>query len=97
MTRVEFAQAVSEDFARIAQHLLEHEAGTAQERIQEIELGLRVLQHHPEIGRRLDSEHRDLVLGQGSRGYVAKYRWLPERKLVLITALRSQKESGYRR
>lgn len=97
MTRVEFAQAVSEDFARIAQHLLEHEAGAAQERIQEIELGLRVLQHHPEIGRRLDSEHRELVLGQGSRGCVAKYRWLPERKLVLITALRSQQESGYRR
>jgi toxin ParE1/3/4 len=95
--RVEFAQAVSEDFARIAKHLLEHETGPAQQRIDEIELGLRVLQHHPEIGRRLDSEHRELVLGHGSRGYVAKYRWLPERQLVLITALRSQKESGYRR
>lgn len=98
MIRVEFAQAVSEDFERIARHLLEHEAGlVAQERIQEIELGLRVLQHHPEIGRRLDFQHRELVLGQGSRGYVAKYRYLPERKLVLITALRAQKESGYQR
>lgn len=97
MIRVEFAQAVSEDFARIAQHLLEHEAGLAQERIQAIELGLRVLHHHPEIGRRLDSEHRELVLGQGSRGYVAKYRYLPDEELVLVTALRSQRESGYRR
>lgn len=97
MIRVEFAQAVSDDFERIAKHLLKHEAGLAQERIQEIELGLRVLQHHPEIGRRLDFQHRELVLGHGSRGYVAKYRYLPERKMVLITALRAQKESGYRR
>ena len=94
MIRVEFAQAVSEDFARIAQHLLEHDAGLAQERMQEIESGLRVLQQHPEIGRRLDSRHRELVLGRGSRGYVAKYCYLPERELVLITALRAQKESG---
>ena len=100
MIRVEFALAVSEDFARIAQHLLEHEAGLAQERMQEIESGLRVLQHHPEIGRRLDSRHRQLVLGcgsRGSRGFVAKYRYLPERELVLITALRAQKESGCQR
>lgn len=97
MIRVEFAPAVSEDFARIAQHLLDHEAGLAQERIQEIELGLRVLKHHPEIGRRLDTRHRELVLGHGSRGYVAKYRYLPERQLVLITALRAQRESGYQR
>ena len=97
MIRVEFALAVSEDFAWIAQHLLEHDAGLAQERMQEIESGLRVLQHHPEIGRRLDSQHRELVLGCGSRGTVAKYCYLPERDLVLITALRAQKESGCRR
>ena len=94
MIRVEFAHAVSEDFARIAQHLIEPGAGLAQERMQEIESGLRVLQQHPEIGRRLNAQHRELVLGRGSRGYVAKYCYLPERELVLITALRAQKESG---
>ena len=97
MIRVEFALEVSEDFARIAQHLLEHDAGLAQERMQEIESGLRVLQHHPEIGRRLDAQHRELVLGRGSRGYVAQYCYLPDRELVLITALRAQKESGCQR
>ena len=49
------------------------------------------------VQRRLDSQHRELVLGHGSRGYVAKYRYLPEHKLVLITALRAQQESGYQR
>lgn len=68
MIRVEFVLAVREDFVRIAQHLLEHDAGLAQERMQEIESSL--------------------------RGYVAKYCYLPERELVLITALRAQKESG---
>ena len=72
MIRVEFAPAVSEDFAGIAQHLLKHEAGLAQERKQEIGSGLRVLKLHPEIGRRLDSQHRELVLGRGSRGYVGE-------------------------
>lgn len=65
--------------------------------MQEIESGLRVLQQHPEIGRRLDSQHRELVLGRGSRGYVAKYRYLPEHERVLIATLRAQKESGCRR
>ena len=97
MIRVEFALAVSEDFARIAQHLLAHDAGLAQGRMQEIESGPQVLQQHPEIGRRLDSQHRERVLGRSSRGTVAKYCYLPERELVLITALRAQKESGYQR
>ena len=34
---------------------------------------------------------------RGSRGYVALYRYLPEIDTVFILALRSQRESGYRR
>lgn len=97
MIQIEFAQGVGEDLARIALHFLNHDAALASERLGQIELGLRVLQHHPMIGRRLDDQHRELVLGHDSHGYVAKYRYLPERQMVLITALRAQRESGYRR
>ena len=97
MIQIEFAQGVGEDLARIALHLLNHDAALASERLDQIELGLRVLQHHPLIGRRLDDQHRELVLGHDSHGYVAKYRYLPERQMVLITALRAQREIGYRR
>lgn len=97
MIRIESARGVHEDLARIALHLATHDGAQANEWLNEIELGLRVLQHHPEIGRRFDGERRELVLGHGSRGCLAKYRFLPERRMVLIAAIRAQRESGYRR
>ena len=97
MIQIEFAQGVSEDLARTALHLLNHDVALAGERLDQIELGLRVLQHHPMIGRRFVGQHRELVLGHDSHGHVAKYRYLPERQMVLITALRAQRQRGYQR
>jgi toxin ParE1/3/4 len=39
---------------------------------------------------------RELVIGRGSRGYVALYRYVPEMDIVFILALRSQREAGYK-
>jgi hypothetical protein len=42
-------------------------------------------------------DKRELVIGQGSRGYVALYRYLAEIDTAFILAIRSQRESGYKR
>ena len=38
---------------------------------------------------------RELLLGRGSRAYVALFRYLPELDAVFVLALRSQRERGY--
>lgn len=40
---------------------------------------------------------RELVIGQTSRGYVALYRYVAEVDTVFVLAVRSQRESGYKR
>jgi hypothetical protein len=49
------------------------------------------------IGRPVRGGKRELVIGHGSRGYVALYRYLPEIDVVLVLAVRSQREAGHRR
>jgi len=34
-------------------------------------------------------------LSRGKDGYIAKYRWLPVDDVVLILAVRHQREAGY--
>jgi toxin ParE1/3/4 len=96
MTRVALAARVDEDFERIRAHLETHGVEDADERIRLIVSALDVLANNPRIGRRAAAGQRELVIGQGSRGYVARYRYLPARDLVLVLALRAQREGSYR-
>lgn len=97
MSRVEIAPEVGEDFDRILEHLARHEVDEAPARIREIIEAFDVLEGNPEIGRPAREGKRELIIGRGSRGYVALYRYVPEIDTVFILALRSQRESGYRR
>jgi len=56
-----------------------------------------VLTHSPLIGRLVRGGNRELVIGRGSRGYVALYRFVPNVDTVFILALKSQRELGYKR
>jgi len=40
---------------------------------------------------------RELVIGRGSRGYVALYRYVSKIDTVFLLAVRSQREAGYKR
>jgi plasmid stabilization system protein ParE len=97
VSRVEIAPEVGEDFDRILEHLARHEVDEAPARIREIIEAFDVLEGNPEIGRPAREGKRELIIGRGSRGYVALYRYVPEIDTVFILALRSQRESGYRR
>jgi plasmid stabilization system protein ParE len=54
-----------------------------------------VLVDHPLMGRVAEEGRRELVLSRGKYGYIAKYRWLAAEDVVLILAVRHQREAGY--
>ena len=96
MARVELAPEVFDDFDRSFDHLARFEAEDVPERIGEIVQGVQILARNPLIGRKVRGGKRELVIGQGSRGYVALYRFVPDLDTVFVLAVRSQRESGYK-
>jgi toxin ParE1/3/4 len=97
MARVELAVEVLNDIDRFLDHLTLHEVDDAPARMAEIVEALEILVRHPLIGRPVRSGKRELVIGSGSRGYVALYRFIADADTVFVLALRSQREAGYMR
>ncbi len=86
---------VIEDLNRIVDHLRRHESDAAEDRVGEITSAFDVLADNPVIGRPASGDKRELIIGQGSRGYIALYCYLPLIDTVLILAIRAQREGGY--
>ena len=78
MSRVELAPELGDDFDRILDHLAQHEIENAKARIGEIIHAFDVLESNPLIGRLALRDTRELIIGRGSRGYVALYRNVQE-------------------
>ena len=95
MATIELAPEVADDFARILDHLLQHEVPRAENRIHAIVQAISVLETNPMIGRPISSDLRELIIGQRSKGYVALYRFVVEIDTVFVLAIRAQKEAGY--
>jgi toxin ParE1/3/4 len=85
----------AQDLARIAAHLSLHEVQDIDERIADIFDALQLLLRHPLIGRPVDGVRRDLVIGSGHRGYVARYRFDELDDTVIVLGLRAQREMGF--
>jgi len=101
MARIEFAPEVLDDFDRFFDRFFDHIAdtdpGSAVERIGEIVQAVEVLTRSPLIGRTVRGGKRELVIGQAARGYIALYRYVADVDTVFVLAVRSQRESGYKR
>ena len=97
MARVEFAPEVVDDFDRFIEHQAPFGVEDSGARLAEIIDAIRILVHSPLIGRKVKGGKRELVIGHGSRGYVALYRWIRDADIVFVLALRSQRQAGYRR
>jgi len=97
LARIELAPEVLDDFDRFFDHLAQFEVNDAAQRIREIVEAVQILSHSPLIGRPVKGGKRELVIGRDSRGYVALYRYVADIDTVLVLAVRSQRESGYKR
>jgi plasmid stabilization system protein ParE len=97
MSRIELAPEVGDDLDRIFDHLVQYDVDDAPSRIREIIQAIAVLEQNPLIGRPVQEDKRELVIGRRSRGYVALYRYVVKIDTVFVLALRGQREAGYTR
>jgi plasmid stabilization system protein ParE len=97
MARVELAPEVFDDFDRFLRHMAQFEVQDAPARIVEIVQAIQILTHSPLIGRPATGGKRELVIGRGTRGYVALYRFVADIDTVFVLAIRSQREAGFKR
>ena len=97
MPRIQLAPEVLDDFDRFFDHLAEHGVPDTPERIGEVIEAIQLLAHSPLVGRKAKGGKRELVIGQASRGYVALYRYVSDVDTVFVLAIRSLRESGYKR
>lgn len=95
MTRLVLAAELAGDVERIVEHLLAHDAERIDERVAEIFGALAILRDHPLIGRPAARGRRELVIGRDARGYVARYQYQAVEDVVIVLALRSQREAGF--
>jgi plasmid stabilization system protein ParE len=87
---------VQDDLDRFITHLLAHDATSVGSRIGDLVAALDVLRSSPGIGRPAGEGKRELVIGSGSRGYIALYRHVREIDCVFVLAIRHQSEQGWR-
>jgi plasmid stabilization system protein ParE len=57
--------------------------------------GIEILDRHPLVGRSCEEELRELLISYGESGYVALYSYEQRQDVVLVLALRHQREVGY--
>jgi toxin ParE1/3/4 len=95
LATLRFADEFAVDLERITAHLAAHDASDVQARIEAIVEALQVLVRNPCIGRKATRSRRELIIGRGTRGYVARYRYDEVDDEVLVMGLRAQRESGF--
>lgn len=95
MARVEASTRALRDLERLFDFLAEIDPDRALARVSSVRAAFEVLADHPLLGRIAEDGRRELVLFRGKYGYIAKYRWLPAEDVVLILAVRRQREAGY--
>lgn len=95
MARVEVTERAKGDLERLFDFIAEEDPVRARKRVLSVRRALELLADHPLLGREAEEGRRELILSRGRHGYIAKYRWLPAEDVVLILAVRHQREAGY--
>jgi plasmid stabilization system protein ParE len=95
VARVVYASRAVVDFERIVSFLAEHEPKLAGIVVSRVREAVSALERHPLLGRSVEEGLRELVISHGRTGYVALYRFLRTEDVVLVLALRHQRDAGY--
>ena len=95
MARVEVTSRALRDLERLFEFIAIEDPSRARQQLISVRRAFELLADHPLLGRSAEKGRRELVLSRGRLGYIAKYRWLPAEQVVLILAVRHQREAGY--
>jgi plasmid stabilization system protein ParE len=96
LNELQYTEQALADIERVCEFLLATDPVAAPATADIILEALNILTHSPEIGRKVAYGNRELVISRGRTGYLALYRFLPERQRVLVLAARHQREAGYK-
>ncbi len=94
MAVIWFTRGALLDLERLFQFRAQTDPDAARQ-IETIEEAIQVLARHPLIGRKVAEGRRELVISRGKTGYIALYRWWDDLDVVLVLAIRHQREAGY--
>ncbi|AXQ30392.1 type II toxin-antitoxin system RelE/ParE family toxin [Solimonas sp. K1W22B-7] len=95
MAELIYATRALADLDRLTDFLRESAPAAALATVNLIVEAIQVLANHPLIGRVVDGEIRELVISRGHSGYVALYSFEEDSDVVLVLAVRHQREAGY--
>ena len=91
-----FSDGAQADLEKIFDFNAERDPATALTHIDTIRSVVLILNDHPEIGRRVSprSRLRELVISRGATGYIAIYEHFPLDNIIVVHAVRHQREAG---
>ena len=95
MTRWLISEDAAQDLEELVDFLRTHQADYAVETIDLILNALNILEQHPHMGRRVQNQLPELIISRGKTGYVALYEYDEAADVVLVLAIRHQREAGY--
>lgn len=95
MRELELAEPALRDLERIVEFAEANEDGAGRQRLAAILRSVEVLLTSPYIGRPSTGRSRELIIGRGAQGFVARYRFDEAADRVLILGVRGQREAGY--
>lgn len=95
VAQVVYSAHAVENLERAVQFLRESNPEAALSAAAAIRSAVENLATHPLVGRRVEGDLRELVISYGATGYVALYRFVIQRDVVRVLALRHQREIGY--
>ena len=95
MAEVVYSRRAFSDLERLADFLVRDAPKAVSAAIEVIRDGIEILERHPLVGRPCEEGLRELLISYGKSGYVALYSYEQRQDVVLILALRHQREAGY--
>jgi plasmid stabilization system protein ParE len=95
VARLDLSAGAEADLNRLHEFLAADDPVAADAVVDLILEGIAILERHPLIGRPVEERLRELVISRGRSGYVALYQYFEAEDVVMIVALRHQREAGY--
>ena len=97
MAKLEYSLNALSDIKRLVEFLIDNDVIAALETFDIIDEAVQVLRRHPDIGRSTSSAgKRELVISRGKTGYVAIYKLDKLADIVVILAIKHQREDNFK-
>lgn len=95
MAQVVYTEHAVIDLERLADFLAENDLALAFETMAIIQDAVAILGRHPLIGRQVEQGLREMVISRGHTGYIVLYDFIEADDVVLVLAIRHQREAGF--